>query len=443
MNNLPLTPRQIAILLIGLIVVGGGGYLIYGNLNSTKTPPPVTITAWGPLPYDAAMKQLVASQLAVSPGVTFKYEEIPASVYEERLVNALAAGTGPDVFMIRNRWLPKHKDKLSPAPTTVMRLTEVDTLYPYVVRQDFVAPTDKEAKIYGIFALPLYLDTLALYYNRDLFDQAALVAPPKDWKEFSTYTSRVRSLNSSGQLVRAGAAIGGTAKTIPYVADLASVLMMQYGAPMADATSRAVSFGGASQGGLAGFQYYLQFANPGSPLYAWNENQRVALDAFTEGSVGMMFGYAETSDAIRKKNAFLRYSVAPLPQVDASKAVSYADYWGFAVSRQSKVKTQAWTFIKGLVTNEAAAQSFTTASGRPPALRSIIGKATNDSRFGTFARQALTARSWYQVDDGEISQLFSDAVGKVLAGQIDASRALKEVEGQINALMNRAQRVTQ
>ena len=45
--------------------------------------------------------------------------------YENDLRDALAAGNGPDVFLIHNSWLTKHQDKLSPAPDSVLTPKQV------------------------------------------------------------------------------------------------------------------------------------------------------------------------------------------------------------------------------------------------------------------------------------------------------------------------------
>src|SRR3989344_5232444 len=41
-------------------------------------------------------------------GVKIRFVEKNIETYEQELVNALAAGTGPDIFSIHNDWLPKH-----------------------------------------------------------------------------------------------------------------------------------------------------------------------------------------------------------------------------------------------------------------------------------------------------------------------------------------------
>ena len=86
------------------------------------------------------------------PHIKVKYQQIDYNNYEDILVNSLAAGTGPDVFMFHNTWLPKHFDKITPVSTEQFNVNDLDRLFPTVIRQDF-APGGV------IFSLPLYIDT--------------------------------------------------------------------------------------------------------------------------------------------------------------------------------------------------------------------------------------------------------------------------------------------
>ena len=129
------------------------------------------------------------------PNVKIKYKQVGFNDYEKSLLNSLAAGAGPDLFMFHNTWLPKHFDKITPVSESQFTASQITALYPTVVVQDF-APD-------GVtWALPLYIDTLALFYNKDIFDDNSIALPPKTWLDFQDLVL---------QLPPPAAAIGGSA----------------------------------------------------------------------------------------------------------------------------------------------------------------------------------------------------------------------------------------
>ncbi|MEK7548346.1 MAG: hypothetical protein AAB499_00400, partial [Patescibacteria group bacterium] len=97
------------LVVVGLLVSGGG------DQPSTKEQ---TISIWSPFEEGAAYDQLVAPLIADSPELKFNFKFIKADSakdYEAKVVNAIAGGFGPDIWLIRSDWLPKHRTKLAPS----------------------------------------------------------------------------------------------------------------------------------------------------------------------------------------------------------------------------------------------------------------------------------------------------------------------------------------
>ena len=133
----------------------------------------------------------------------------------------------------------------------------------------------------------------------------------------------------------------------------------------------------------------------------------------------------------------MRYGIATLPQpVNAGQAVNFANYLGLAVSNQSDAKEASKQFIIYAGANEEATGQYLKSSGHPPALRSLIAKYTNDSRLGVFAKQSLTARSWPQIDNVKVAEIFGKAISEVLSGRLTSPTAVDQAESQVTALMS-------
>jgi len=397
--------------------VGGG----------VKTP----LSIWGTDP-ESAWIGILKSYSALRPNVDASYTFIDPSSYKSAVLNALAAGKGPDIFYIGNHDLFANSAKLVPAGPDQFDLLKLRNAFPAVVEEDFLLTGQ-------IGALPLYIDTLATIYNRDMFDQAGIATPPKTWDELLKDIPLLRK-TEGGQISQAAAAIGGSEKSVDAATDLLTLLMIQNGAKMNNEEKTLASFasGGSTAFGYRAFDFYLQFANAASTYYTWNDSQPNSIDAFSRGKAAIIFNYSSVLPKIASLSPFLNVGVTPMLQTKSSDTdVNYASYQGLGVSSQSRSPSWAWDFIIYATTNETAARTYGDATGHPPALRSLIAQKSNDLKLNVFAKQALTARSWLVPSDDIVKEVFGRTIQSVLAGQVGSAAALKQAEGQINQSYSR------
>lgn len=407
----------IVVVLIILLVLG----FIFGRRETPEDRKHPELVVWGVYDDGEILRAMAGDAFPI------RYEQFPFETYETTLLNALAAGRGPDVFMMHNTWLPKHVDKITPYFGEAFSIANLRALFPTVVEQDF-APDN--GIIYG---LPLYIDTLALLYNKDIFDSAGIALTPTTWTEFKELIPRLRQLDARGNLVRAASAIGGSAKSINRATDLISALMLQAGVQMVDPGFGRATF---SQGGLEPLLFYTSFANAVDPAFTWNERFSYSTDSFPEESTAMIFNYSYQIGLLKDKYPFLRVGVAPLPQpAAAERKVTYPNYWGFAVAKSSAHPVDGWDLILKLAGDETSAAHYLDATRRPPALRSLIQKHVKDPELGVFAEQALFARSWPQVDNLLVENAFSQMIEDVLRG-FPARDAIEKAESTVSERMS-------
>lgn len=364
------------------------------------------------------------------PGVTVTHRGFPTKdVYEAALLDALSAGEGPDVFQIENTAVPRYANKILPASETQFSLQALRDLFPKVVEQDF-AETGK------VSGLPLSIDTLALFYNRSLFDQAALQAPTS-WEGFQSVVPQLAKIQDL-KVTTAGAAFGTSIKNIETASDILALLIMQNGVKMTDEKFTRATFD--EEKGVNALLFYTSFANPTSPAYTWNENMPNALDAMSQEQVAMIIDYSSAIQKIKERNNFLDIGVGEVPspqeQIDKNKKMSLARYPGFVVSKQTKNNTIAWQFIITITTNQEITKNFVLQTQKPPALRSLLLVLKNDPKLSVFARQALTANSWKQIDDRFVKNEFSKAITAVNE-QTNPWSALKDAANNISQKMTK------
>lgn len=411
-----------------LILRGIGG----GTLQTA------TLEFWGVFDDRNAFDKVIRDFQTQNPGIKVLYRQFSYEEYERSLIDALASGTGPDIMMIQNTWLPKHGDKLRALPEKIPgEKLPLATIQSY--KADFVDVAFNDFVFNGqIYALPLYVDTLALFYNKDIFNSAGITRPPQDWEEFNSDVETITRLDSGGQITQSAAAIG-TARNINRSTDILSALMIQTGVKMTDDDNGSALFAGRVNNtpvGESALRYYTDFANPSVRTYTWNDAQHYSVDAFTEGKTAMMFNYSYEVGVLKNKAPRLNFGVAFMPQVSSTDIKNYANYWGVSVPANSKFPNESWKFVAYLASREGA-QSYLSASLRPSARRDLIDLQRSDLDLGVFAVQALSARSWYQIDSAAIETIFADMIDDVNFHRSSVKDSLENAESRVNVLMQR------
>src|SRR3989338_1756949 len=396
-----------------------------------------TLQFWGVFDERGVYDPIIRDFQAQNPSIRIVYRKFSFEDYERSLLGALAAGTGPDIFMLHNSWLPKHGDKIVPMPEVFpgnepsMTLRDFQDQFVDVAAQDLVYAN-------RIYALPLYVDTLALYYNKDVLNNAGITRPAQTWEEFNSDVETITHLDGSGNIIQSAAAIG-TARNINRSTDILIGLMLQSGVRMMNAENSEPTFSRPVNNTAVGeiaLKYYTDFANPSVRTYTWNDIQHYSVDAFAEGKTAMMFNYSHQIPVLRAKAARLNFGVAPIPQVSPNDAKTYANYWAVAVSNRSQFADNAWRFLIHL-TSKDGSSSYLNTTLRPAARRDLVELQRNDLDLGVFATQALSARSWFQIDNTALESIFADMIEDVNFGRANVREALQSAEARVSVLMQR------
>lgn len=375
----------------------------------------VELVIWKPFESEDNLRPIFQAYTKLHPNVSFRYEKQDITSYESDLLNALAAGAGPDIFSIHNDWLPKYKDKLAPAPGSLFSTREFSDTYTDVISEDLVGPDGK------LYALPLALDVLALYYNRDLLGSAGIATPPQTWAEVVNDVKKLTRQDRLGNFELNGIALG-TTSNINRATDILSLLMLQdgtaaYNSSRTNATlSREVvgASGERYSPGIQALDFYTQFSNPAKEVYTWNVKNNQSVDAFSSGQAAMMLSYAYLKPVIQSKAPLLNFGIAPVPQIDLSKPkVNFANYYAEAVSKGSPHAAVAWDFLKFATSADSLRQYYSLHKQAAPR-KDLISEQISDSDVGVFAEGALTAKTFYKPDpsavEGILARMIDDVV---------------------------------
>lgn len=424
--------KLLSVLIIPLFFTG-----LFAGISpcKEKPPAPVTLEFWGVFEDSGAYAPLIAQFNQAYPHITINYYKKNIATYEQDLLNALAAGRGPDIFSIHNTWLPRYLDKLFPAPEGMLTPADYANVFVDVAGWDFI----NEGKIY---AFPFYIDTLALFYNKDLFNAAGIALPPSTWEEVNAAAESLTEKDLDGNITQSGIALGA-AKNVNRCTDILSLLMIQSGAKMVSEERSSAAFADSvflnnesfypSSRALA---FYTNFANPKKRVYSWNNLQHYSIDAFSEGKAAMMINYSYQIPILRAKAASLKFGVASLPQISAGAAnvANYANYWGQGVSKSSSNQNAAWQFL-GWMSQKENMKDFLGRVKKPASRRDLIDWQKADPDLGIFAAQTLSAKSWWQVDNAQIEKIFANMIDQALSSPEMIDDIVRQANQEVTVLM--------
>ena len=389
---------------------------------TTAAIEPITLTYWRVYDGVDAFDEIITNYQLLHPFIRIDYRKLRYEEYENELLNALAEDRGPDMFSIHNTWIRKYQSKITPMPetTTIAYMVSTGTIKKEVlpelrtirsltlkeVRDNFVDVVGRDvilddSKVYG---LPLSVDTLAMFYNKDLLNNAGVSEAPKYWnREFLQTIKKLTKQDAKKGLIQSGIAMGGS-ENIERYSDILATLMMQNGATMINdnnqVTFQAIPEFAKDTGynpGLEALRFYTDFANPTKESYTWNNDMDNSLNMFINGNLALMFGYSYHIPLIKAGAPKLNFSVAKFPQIEGTPPtnINFANYWVETVSKKSKHSDEAWDFIQ-FITKAEQAKTYLEKTQKPTALRVLIAEQRNDDEIGVFVDQALTAKSWYR-----------------------------------------------
>lgn len=328
--------------------------------------------------------------------VRINYEQLDKYNYQTILLDRQLNKKSPNIFMIFNSWLPRYQQRVVEMPESYMTMDQFDRHFPEVAKNDLTL----DGKIYS---LPMYIDTLGLYYNRDILYNSGYATPPATWKQFAEYVEKLTKEKGDGTFERMGAAIGGS-DIVNRSQDIVMLMVMQNNVN-AEKSRNPISF--RTPEAQRAVKFYTDFADPSNRVYTWNYDDRTySIDAFTQGRAAMSINYSyEIANLDSKTGGTLKYATAPIPQQYEDRKINYASYWAPVVAKDADCVKEsgvtvscsdiAWDFVS-FAAQAQNARFYLEATGRPAANLILASEQAGEteSKLAPFASQVFTARSW-------------------------------------------------
>lgn len=450
----------VAILLVPIIPIV---LVVTGVLKSNPTTVrPVTLTVWATEDQEKSFQPAMKSYTAGRPFVTLKYVKVRPEDYFQQLVTSWAQGKGPDIYFVPNTWIGQMTQYSVPMPADLSvplvkqskgilgansRVIPTTQPAPSVTKlqNDFVEAAVSDMVQDGqVWGLPLAMDTIVLYYNKDLLSNAKVFEPAKTWNDLLAQidNNHLTIVDDKNTLVQSGVALG-TATNVPYASDLVTLLIMQNGSAMLTHDKKAAF---TSPSGATAVTFYTSFAQSTKTSYSWNNDQPNALDAFLQGKVVYYFG--TLADRTKIAASHLAWGVTSMlhlrPEGDNDATTNtqrFIDATRFQVGMVSKSASvdkktvTAWNFLRFL-SQENNVKPYLAATGKLSALKHVLNAQKDDPDLGVYAGQLLTAKTWYHGQAGaSLDGYFQNMVTSIVTNKSTVSEALGLAAQQVESTL--------
>jgi multiple sugar transport system substrate-binding protein len=337
-----------------------------------------------------------------------------------KLQNAIKAGSGaPDVAQIEYQALPQFA--LTDA------LVDLNQYGFGAFEADYTPSTWASSKVgNGLYGLPQDSGPMALFYNKEVFDQHG-IAVPRTWDEYLAAARKLHAADPTKYIANDNGDAGFTTSMI-----------WQAGGRPFTTDGRSVTINLQDEGAKKWTSVWNQLLREKLVLQAdgWTDEWYRALGDGTIASLvtgAWMPGVLESSVAGGKG----KWAVAPMPSYDGQPVTAENGGSAQSVLKQSKNPALAAGFLRWLNHDADSIKVFLDSGGFPATTADLRSAAFRDKASEYFAGQQINqvltaaadnvAKGWsylpYQL---YANSIFPDTVGKAYLNGSDINAGLLE-----------------
>jgi ABC-type glycerol-3-phosphate transport system substrate-binding protein len=413
------------------------GVLIFSGaikIPDRSNKPQGKVVLWGTFPgsaFNTVLESINSNNLSLS------YVEKDKATYQQDLIEAFANGSGPDIYIITPDLLRDNANFLYKIP------------YASYQQKVFTDSFIDGANIYldkdGILGLPLVVDPIVLYYNKDTITNEGIVSPPLVWSELFKLNSSLTRKENNGTINQSMIALGQY-NNINNVKDILATLLIQNNNPIiergADSNYKVLlnmsnleSSGSTTESIM---KFFLEFSNPSITSYSWNRSLPNSLDMFISGKLAFYIGRASELFDIQSMNPNLSFDVAQIPQVEGYTAKrTYGEIYAIVFNKKSLNISSSLGVAQMLSTGEYAS-NLSASLSLPPASKALLSvKPETNSYLYTFFNSALISKSWLDPNKTKSGSIFKEMVENILSNNLSINSSIDKAQGQLELLFTK------
>ncbi len=380
------------------------------------------VIMWGTIP-ETQMDDIIQEFNPDARTYAVRYKYVPEKEFNQRLLEALASGSGPDLIFTPYQVILSQAHRIVPFPVTSLgektfKDTYVDGASIFYTRS-------------GAIALPVSIEPMVLIYNRAMLSKHGFPSPPLYWDELTAMTTAL-TVREKNEFIESAIALG--TPNVPYAKDIIMAIVSQLGQtpivtiynqvgePELFVNANEPSVVDASVRPLTTVnRYFTQFGDPGQTAYTWSDSLGKADDRFVAERLAMIIGYAGDLGNFKARNPRGEFEMTTLPQTRGYNTFSMGmRMYGIAVLKTSANPLTAFT-VQSQFSGDGISQKLAAIVGGVTALRSFAATPGLDQ---VMARSMLVARGWYDSYQAETNQYTSILISDIINyryGVVDAT----------------------
>ncbi|MFG2819965.1 ABC transporter substrate-binding protein [Kitasatospora sp. NPDC048365] len=337
--------RLAAAALASAFVAAASSCASSGSGGSSEAGGRTTVKFWS-MPFwigqDTKVKQLVDDFNASQTKVTVEFTQLEWKDGRDKIKQAIAAGNGPDVWLMNNGLELDYLKAGALAPLDKLGYTAKDT-------ENFLplAKIDEyNGKMYGV---PLYFDVDVMLYRTDILQQYGYTAPPKTWDELKSMAAGITTKSAAAGKKVSGWQFKGMDDHLNAINSTWESFLCQAGGSLTSADFKTSTLN--SEAGKTAMEYMKSFyTDKISPTGT------SALNGFISGDVAMFPFFQSVIANVQAGNEKTKdkWAVAPMPTGPKS-GCSMVGGHSLVARADGKNLNAAGTFMKWLASPERSA----------------------------------------------------------------------------------------
>ncbi|MFA5290832.1 MAG: hypothetical protein WC385_00765, partial [Candidatus Paceibacterota bacterium] len=328
----------------------------------------------------------------------------------------------------------KHRDKFTPIPFSSISLRSY--------QDAFVDEASLFVEKDGFIAMPLAVDPLLLYYNKDLYNDVNLINPPTNWEQFVKIQPELTKIGNNNRIEQSAFALG-TFGNNNNAKDILSLFILQAGGTPAVLDSGQVViklgdyFGYSIVPTEAALSFFLEFAAPNKATYCWNRSLPEARDSFLGEKLANYFGFASEAPYLREKNPHLNFNLVAVPQMTGQDKLTFGRLYGVAVLKSSTKAKSAWPMVFGLTGTDFSKRSATVLNFAPVRRALLVPDPAQPDQKVIFS-SALISRGWFDFAPAETKNIFQTMNDNVATGRLNIQDAIRKATEEMRQLLKQS-----
>lgn len=401
---------------LGALALAGTSLL---SLGAAVAQDEVTITIWSLDDANQPALNLAREFDELEPGIKVEYREIQFDDVVSEAMRAFATGQAPDIIAVDN---PEHA--LFAARGAFLDISDRIAASDVIKTENyFPGPLNSVMWDGKYFGVPKATNTIALYYNKDLYAKAGIAAPPQTWDELVETARKLNdpANNVYGLAFSAKASEEGTFQFLPWA---------QMGGGGYDNIN--------ADGAVAALEIWKtimdeRLASPDT----LTRGQWDSTGTFNSGNAAMVIsGPWELNRMVDEAKFDWGVALLPVPEAGAERSSAMGDF-NWAIFSSSKHPDEAFKALEYFASQD---HRLFPDFGQLPARSDIelpeTGVALKDAALKVFLEQLQYAQARGPHPEWpKISKAIQDAIQSALTGQQSPKDALDQAAGTIQGVL--------